>query len=89
MENEMKRIEEEKARKDAEENAKRLKEEEEVKRLEEEIAKKNLHKKSPTFGQFCEDPKVQVPPDESKRTFNEHDILGEFDRDEKGNIVIL
>ena len=23
------------------------------------------------------------------RTFNVHDILGEFDRDEKGNIVVI
>lgn len=32
---------------------------------------------------------MQVPPDQNKRTFNENDILGEFDRDEKGNIIIL
>ena len=32
---------------------------------------------------------MQVPPDSQKRNFNEHDILGLFDRDEKGNIVIL
>jgi hypothetical protein len=32
---------------------------------------------------------MQVPPDSAKRTFNENDILGEFDRDEKGNIVLL
>lgn len=36
-----------------------------------------------------EDPIVQVPPDSNKRNFNEHDILGEFDRDEKGNIILL
>ena len=35
------------------------------------------------------DPVIQVPPDSTKRTFNENDILGEFDRDEKGNIVLL
>jgi hypothetical protein len=32
---------------------------------------------------------VQVPPEANKRTFNENDILGEFDRDEKGNIILL
>jgi hypothetical protein len=30
-----------------------------------------------------------VPPDSSKRNFNENDILGELDRDEKGNVVVL
>jgi hypothetical protein len=30
-----------------------------------------------------------VPPDSTKRNFNENDILGEFDRDEKGNIILL
>jgi hypothetical protein len=29
------------------------------------------------------------PPDAGKRTFNENDILGEFDRDEKGNVIVL
>lgn len=32
---------------------------------------------------------MQVPPEANKRTFNENDILGEFDRDEKGNIILL
>jgi hypothetical protein len=36
-----------------------------------------------------DDPVLQVPPDSSKRTFNENDILGEFDRDDKGNIILL
>lgn len=35
------------------------------------------------------EPEVQVPPDSNKRTFNENDILGEFDRDEKGNVIVL
>jgi hypothetical protein len=30
-----------------------------------------------------------VPPDSNKRTFNENDILGDFDRDEKGNVIVL
>ncbi len=30
-----------------------------------------------------------MPPDSTKRNFNENDILGEFDRDEKGNIILL
>ena len=32
---------------------------------------------------------VQVPPDSSLRNFNENDILGDFDRDEKGNVIVL
>lgn len=32
---------------------------------------------------------MQVPPDYQKRTFNECDILGEFDRDDKGNVIVL
>ena len=32
---------------------------------------------------------VQVPPDASLRNFNENDILGDFDRDEKGNVIVL
>ena len=35
------------------------------------------------------EPEVQVPPDSNKRTFNENDILGDFDRDEKGNVIVL
>ena len=35
------------------------------------------------------DPVLEVPPDSQKRTFNENDILGEFDRDEKGGIIVL
>ena len=63
---------------------------EDSKRLEDEIAantlsNRNSHRELPEG----EDPPVQVPPDSQKRTFNENDILGEFDRDEKGNIVLL
>lgn len=32
---------------------------------------------------------VDVPPRADLRTFNENDILGELDRDEKGNVVVL
>jgi hypothetical protein len=35
------------------------------------------------------DPDVMVPPNADKRTFNENDILGDLDRDEKGNIIVL
>ena len=30
-----------------------------------------------------------MPPNAELRTFNENDILGDFDRDEKGNVVVL
>ena len=32
---------------------------------------------------------MQVPPDKEKRNFNENDIMGTFDRDEKGNVIVL
>lgn len=32
---------------------------------------------------------IQVPPNAEKRNFNENDILGDFDRDEKGNVIVL
>jgi hypothetical protein len=31
---------------------------------------------------------VDVPPSADKRTFNEHDILGDLDRDAKGNVIV-
>lgn len=36
-----------------------------------------------------EEPVVQVPPDARLRTFHVADILGDFDYDEKGNIIVL
>lgn len=30
-----------------------------------------------------------MPPNADARTFNENDILGDFDRDEKGNPIVL
>lgn len=85
----------EKAKKEAEDAAKKAKDENEAKKLEDEIAmhqatlsprKDLLH---PGFKPSEEDPIVQVPPVAHKKTFNENDILGEFDRDEKGNIIVL
>jgi len=35
------------------------------------------------------EPAVQCPPDHQKRNFNIQDILGDFDCDEKGNIIVL
>ena len=32
---------------------------------------------------------VQIPPNTEKRNFNVNDILGDLDRDEKGNLIIL
>ena len=31
---------------------------------------------------------VQIPPKSENRTFNVHDILGDHDRDDKGNIIV-
>lgn len=30
-----------------------------------------------------------MPPNADNRTFNVNDILGELDRDERGNIIVL
>ena len=32
---------------------------------------------------------VEMPPCADNRTFNVNDILGELDRDERGNIIVL
>jgi len=32
---------------------------------------------------------IDAPPRADLRTFNENDILGELDRDERGNVVVL
>lgn len=32
---------------------------------------------------------ISIPPNAGLRTFNEHDVLGDLDRDEKGNVVVL
>jgi hypothetical protein len=39
--------------------------------------------------EFNGDKVIDVPPRADLRTFNENDILGELDRDEKGNVVVL
>lgn len=30
---------------------------------------------------------IDIPPNAELRTFNENDVLGDLDRDEKGNLV--
>jgi len=32
---------------------------------------------------------VEMPPNADHRTFNVNDILGELDRDDRGNIIVL
>jgi len=32
---------------------------------------------------------ITIPPNSDLRDFNEYDIIGDLDRDEKGNLVIL
>jgi hypothetical protein len=87
----MRKIEQERAQRDREEQARKLREEQEAKRLEEEMIMQTqrMNEKQQTFGGETKDPRVQVPPEANKRTFNENDILGDFDRDEKGNIILL
>ena len=41
----------------------------------------------PEFDKFNLKPHIDVPP--QQRTFNEHDILGDFDTDDKGNLILL
>ena len=36
-----------------------------------------------------QDHPVEIPPNADNRSFNVHDILGELDRDNRGNIVVL
>jgi len=38
---------------------------------------------------FNLEPYVEVPPNAQHRTFNENDILGAYDRDDKGNLIKL
>jgi len=39
---------------------------------------------------FADQPEpVNIPPYMNQRNFNECDILGDFDRDDKGNIIVL
>lgn len=57
-----------------------MREEAEAKRLEEEIAMQTIRAK--------QQQEEIVPPDAAKRNFNENDILGDVDRDEKGNVVV-
>lgn len=38
---------------------------------------------------FSKGKPIDAPPQAELRTFNEHDILGEFDRDEKGNVIVI
>ena len=32
---------------------------------------------------------IDVPPNPNNRNFNENDVLGDFDRDEKGSLILL
>ncbi len=87
MDKQKKKSEEERLKREAEEQVRKRREEQEARKLEEEMLKGvDRH---PTFGKETKEPRVQVPPEANKRTFNENDILGEFDRDEKGNIILL
>lgn len=36
-----------------------------------------------------QDQLITIPPNAQLRTFNEHDVLGDLDRDDKGNVVVL
>lgn len=32
---------------------------------------------------------IDIPPNSEFRTFNENDVLGDLDRDDKGNLIVL
>ena len=38
---------------------------------------------------FGAGPVLQIPPNAEDRTFNVNDILGDLDRDDKGNVIVL
>lgn len=42
----------------------------------------------PLLEQFKAEKAIDVPPNADLRTFNVNDILGDHDRDEKGNVVV-
>lgn len=62
--------------------------EKEMRKIEKESAKKEAEQIF-LFKPTAEDPIVQVPPNAGQRSFNENDILGDFDFDDKGHIVLL
>ena len=35
-----------------------------------------------------QEPPIEIPPNQDHRTFNVNDILGDLDRDDKGNIIV-
>ena len=41
------------------------------------------------FKNLPEDPIVETPPKEESRRFNEYDIYGNYERDDKGNFIIV
>jgi len=43
---------------------------------------KDFSKKKDLKGQ------TDIPPNSDMRTFNENDVLGDLDRDDKGNLII-
>ena len=40
------------------------------------------------MGQFTQQKAIDVPPNADLRTFNVNDIIGDLDRDDKGNVVV-
>ena len=39
------------------------------------------------FGKNADDVALEVPPTAESRRFNECDVIGNLDRDEKGNVI--
>ncbi len=42
----------------------------------------------PLIDNFGNEKPIDVPPSADLRSFNVHDILGDLDHDEKGNVVV-
>lgn len=42
----------------------------------------------PSLSSFNKDPEIQIPPRLDLRNFNENDLMGDFNKDERGDNII-
>jgi hypothetical protein len=63
-----------------------VKEESKKEESKKEESKKAAPKKAPAKA-YNEKDIIEAPPDVKSRRFNECDIIGDFERDEKGNVI--
>jgi len=48
----------------------------------------DLKKEFKKVNKLSDEPEVQIPPNPFTRNFNESDILGQLERDKKGNVIV-